>query len=123
MTKPGQPSRARPNYVNPAAAVVTMGEFAISGIEVTANRTAGGDVLLRVVHTCRCVDTGRTDAEVNTREAHDGESWGALTAAERGLLVKGLVMRALEHEVDEWLRVDGERVQEPHAWNRAADGS
>lgn len=39
------------------------------------------------------------------------EAW---TARERGRWVKKQIMAVLEHEIDEWLRVDGVQVTDPH---------
>lgn len=42
-------------------------------------------------------------------------AWEQMTAKDRHTIIRGAVRRALEHEIDEWMEVDGERFTDPHA--------
>jgi hypothetical protein len=98
-----------------AGHVVSIGSFAIRGIEIRELRRLS-EILealdLRAVEiTLHVVDveTGRAETTVVERRLPRHEATDHL-----GPILRALLVEAFAHEVDEWLRVDGQRVREPH---------
>lgn len=92
-----------------------MGSFCLDNLEITVHygpRPDGlGDVTIKTL--MYCPDLNNPDVRTDLR----GEM--AVTAeqvARQGIAywVRLAVQNAVEHEVDEWLRVDGARVFPPH---------
>ena len=94
---------------------VTLGGLAIHDFTCAVTWNSHVDAVEIVArYECPCVDTGEP-TDVITRSVVDGETWAEMTAQERGEFIRNLCIRAMAHDVDEWLRVDGEKVEEAHA--------
>lgn len=107
--------RRASRHADPDVPDVTLGDFGIAGARVTAGWLFEQDAMeLRAFIEVRDVRDPTRAEGVVTRETIDGDSWMAMTDAVRAEMVRRLVMQALSHEVDEWLRVDGKLVREPH---------
>jgi len=95
-----------------------LGLFGIDHAQVhvmEAEDCSGLDIRVYLKHHANA-STGKPSNDVETilRETVSYELYRALPATAIRDFVRRLVLRALEHEVDEWLRIDGERVKDPH---------
>jgi len=96
--------------------VASLRGLRIERIDLTTMPDPGGDVRVRVV--MRCADardpTHRTidvvSEQTRFRDLFDRESIADA--------VKAVVMAVLEHEVEEWLTLSGERCYDPHFGDR-----
>ena len=94
---------------------VTMGSFKVWDFRVTVEHDENREkVEILARYRCTCVDTDPGPAEVSTREVVDEEFWDDLDEDMRARAIRDVVIRALSHDVDEWLRVDGKVVEVAH---------
>jgi len=56
---------------------------------------------------------------VRLQEEIHHELWDELDERMQALKIREVILKAITHEVDEWLRVNGGRVVEPHPENVA----
>lgn len=103
-----QPRRSR------RPADVSLGAFAIDAATVAVSEgMLRPDIEVRVTLAVRDIET-REPNTVTHRLLMPRIRWDALPADMRAEAIRREVMKAIEHEVDEWLTVDGERVRDPH---------
>jgi hypothetical protein len=93
---------------------VTLGSMRIENIGVRLGRMADRPgIEIRVVADARDLDRARTSPLI-FREYFAEELWSQLDEKARAQSIRRVVLDALTHEVDEWLRVDGKLVTNAH---------
>lgn len=94
--------------------VADLGDFAISGAEISVQRVVARHVRIEVRLWPRLDSTTGTKPSIlavgNTVEVDDFVLDSPSVFRD---LVRRVVMNALAHEVDEWLKIDGVRI-DPH---------
>lgn len=96
--------------------VVDVGQFAIHSLRVTLMWEPDHDAAdLRVTIMVNDRDEPRHKVPIHGRERINGE---AISHHRDGdflrYFVRDAILRSLEHEVDEWLKLDGKQVTDPH---------
>lgn len=93
---------------------VSTSEMCIGGIMVHVCEIPRAKVQVRV-KLCGVADAvsgGLTDS--TAIEVFPAEFWAQMDERSRATFVRCVVATALMHELDEWLRIDGELVNKPH---------
>jgi hypothetical protein len=101
---------------------VTLGKFGIRSLRAIVQGDAFTDYVLidaRLQAEHDVNGLNNPPPETIQRERLTPVAWEAMSEIARAHLIRNLLIRLVTHEVDEWLRVDGERVVEPHPENVA----
>ena len=96
---------------------LTLGRFAIRSAQVLIDEPFDRDgVRLRVHLSTSHLDDPRDNDFAGTvnQETIASEHWCQMSADHKRHVLRQLVYRAVCHEVDEWLRMDGDLVTDPH---------
>lgn len=96
--------------------VVDIGQFRI---ERPWAKVIGDDDRVQIVAGFWCPDliTGVVDKQVMLQNVWI-ETWEEMSQKARVELIRATWINALRHELDEWLRVDGVQVTDPHERER-----
>ncbi len=93
---------------------VTLGEFRISGLRCSVRRAVHMDgIEILTVYESPSVDTGQP-IPIHSIQFVPLQDWRRMPEGERVETIRRCVVEALKHEVDECLRIDGNRVRDPH---------
>lgn len=103
---------------------VTLGKFAIRSMRFVMNAPHAANpnvALCAFLEPAEDVTGFHSDItpEVATKHVYPENVWIEMTPRHRAEVIRAILIEAVTHEVDEWLRVDGERVVEPHPENVA----
>lgn len=95
--------------------VVTLGALRIDGIKVDVTSSFNHAALeFRVRLLTRDVADEVAPNQLHNVGVVPEGTWAAMAADQRASFVRSLVLRTVEHEVDEWLRIDGRLVTNAH---------
>lgn len=104
---------------------IDLSGFRVDKLKALAERNVFGDIIVRATMTVPAVAGSApwpfgpgakagTPIEVYGDDSVSGQKWGDMSDSERAVFVKRAVMKVLEHELDEQLKLDGKYAFDPH---------
>ena len=102
---------------------VSLGAFCIRDVQVRVKHEGGSDVMRIEISYQGSHLQSAEPFKLYSVFRFERELWENLSQKHRAEMIQDEVKRALSHEIDEWLRIDGELVTEPHPELRAMEPS